>query len=225
MRSGKVDMFGEGKEGLRSREEEGFTMERVPYSKLKKGLPGGKGQHVSAYETPEGDIVFYQALSLELAEAAVRDKGFSGDEFDPDRVRWAKTGFGWVMNRSDCATAEGQERIVAVRMPKEEYLKLAREGARAGHSGGSVIGQWDPDYEPVKGSLKGQRNRSRKTLHLGIRPKRFQKDVEPNITGVDDVTPMVEEYREEVMKGGADLHDRLMVPNERKFSLFKRSKK
>src|SRR5687767_8133838 len=84
------------------------------YLEQSRRLPK-RGRHILAH-FDEGTIVVYQAYRVEIASYAVEHGRFGGPHFSFERMSWIKPGFLWMMYRSDWATAEDQERVLAVRV-------------------------------------------------------------------------------------------------------------
>ena len=59
----------------------------------------------------EDGIFVYQAFKPNIVEEALR-QGTFGKGFNLDRMTWIKPSFGWMLYRSDYATARLQEGIV-----------------------------------------------------------------------------------------------------------------
>ena len=60
-------------------------------------------------EQDEEGVYFYQAFNSAIADYAVENQRFGGDDFKPIRMTWIKPSFAWVLYRSGYATKPNQE--------------------------------------------------------------------------------------------------------------------
>jgi hypothetical protein len=91
-----------------------------------------QGYHLLAHYD-DTTIIVYQAYRPAIAEYAVRHGHFGG-EFSPNRMSWIKPGFLWMMHRSGWATKPDQERILAVRLPREVFETLTSRSSGSNSS-------------------------------------------------------------------------------------------
>jgi len=107
----------------------------------------------------DDEVTVYQAYRPEIASAAVSAGRFV-PPFKLDRMTWIKPSFLWMMYRSAWATRPGQERVLAVRLPREAFdgalaaaclssydrtVYDSHDAWRARLRGTSVRVQWDPE--------------------------------------------------------------------------------
>ena len=77
----------------------------------------------------EDTVIVYQAFNRRIAEYAIANQRFGGDDFDLNRMTWVKTNFLWMMYRSGWAVKKNQERILAIRIYLSAFEKFIKEGA------------------------------------------------------------------------------------------------
>lgn len=122
-------------------------------------------------------VVVYQAFRPEIADYAVAHQWFGGP-FSLGRMSWIKPGFLWMMYRCGWATMPGQERVLAVRLPRAAFDTVLASAVPAGHDpvrypdrqawqaavkASQVRVQWDPDHDPHGRPLP------RRAIQLGLR--------------------------------------------------------
>jgi hypothetical protein len=144
-------------------------------------------------------IVVYQAYRPAIADYAVRQQRFGG-EFSYSRMSWIKPNFLWMMYRAGWASKEGQERILAVRLPRDFFDDLLRRAVpssfdplryrdhdvwHAAVQGSDVRLQWDPDHDPRGRPLE------RRAIQLGLRGAALRAYGEARVLSIDDITPFV----------------------------------
>lgn len=177
-----------------------------------------QGRHLMA-QYDAASIVVYQAYRPEIAEAAVREQRFV-DPFSLDRMSWVKPNFLWMTYRCGWATKPDQERVLAVRLPREAFDSVLAEAVPSSHdparwpdredwrravAGSRVRLQWDPDHDPHGNPL------SRRAIQLGLRGEVLRRYALDWPVEIEDVTGFVAEQRE-VLRAGRT--DELLVPVE-----------
>ncbi|KLD71521.1 hypothetical protein Y887_06255 [Xanthomonas pisi DSM 18956] len=176
-----------------------------------------EGRHVMA-QSDETSITVYQAYRPAIADYAVAHQQFGG-EFSYSRMSWVKPNFLWMMYRCGWASKEGQERVLALRLPRrffDELLQLAvassydhvqfssREQWQAALAQSDVRLQWDPDHDPAGKPVP------RRALQLGLRGDVLRRFGSTELISIQDITPFVIEQR-------ANAHghfERLLTPVE-----------
>ncbi|MGM3277403.1 DUF4291 domain-containing protein [Ralstonia sp. 24A2] len=164
------------------------------------------GQHIMAQYDADS-IYVYQAYKPSIAEYAVAHQAFGGD-FSFSRMSWIKPNFLWMMFRAGWATKEGQERILAIRLPRTFFDELLRtavassfaasdcateEAWRAQVTHSDVRLQWDPDHDPTGRPIE------RRAIQLGLRGRTLERFGREMLLSVEDITPFVAEQREKAM--------------------------
>ncbi len=144
----------------------------------------------------EYSVTLYQAYPPEIADEVAR-LGHFGPRFSLERMTWLKTSFLWMMWRSGWATKAGQERILAIQLPRIMFAQLLAAAVSstfdAGRydevidwqqamSGSEVLYQLDPDRD-----VEGQ-PLARRTLHLGLRGEAARRYSQEWITSITDIT-------------------------------------
>jgi hypothetical protein len=175
------------------------------------------GRHILA-QFDETSICVYQAYRPSIAEYAVANQRFGGD-FSYSRMSWIKPNFLWMMYRAGWATKEGQERILAIRLPRTFFDELLRSSVRSSRdperfdseeswrlavAESDVRLQWDPDHDPSGRALE------RRAVQLGLRGEMLRRYGEREVLSITDITDFVANQRRHV-EGDISL---LEVPSE-----------
>ena len=176
------------------------------------------GRHILAH-FDDASIVVYQAYRPAIADFAVKHQRFGG-EFSYNRMSWIKPNFLWMMYRAGWATKEGQERILAVRLPRDFFDEILRAAIPSSfdatryathddwqhavaHS--DVRLQWDPDHDPHGKPLQ------RRAVQLGLRGTMLRCYGSDALLSIEDITDFVAEQRERLAVDASAL----MLPRER----------
>lgn len=96
------------------------------YEEHERHLPS-KGKYIIAQFTKEY-IIVYQAFKDSIAQYAVDNQKFGGEDYDFERTTWLKPSFLWMMYYSGWANKQDQENVLAIKMSIagfEEILKHA----------------------------------------------------------------------------------------------------
>lgn len=85
-------------------------------------------------------IVVYQAYKAAIADAAVSTQKLNASpDFRPGHMTWIKPSWGWMMYRSGYAAKDaGQERVLAITMPREHFVGLLERAVLTSHGGESA---------------------------------------------------------------------------------------
>lgn len=161
------------------------------------------GKHILA-QFDADSIIVYQAYRPSIADFAVEHQRFGG-EFSFQRMSWVKPNFLWMMYRSGWATKEGQERILAVHLPRllfDNLLQMAVPSSfdpskfveqsewRAAVASSDVRLQWDPDHDPAGRPL------TRRAIQLGLRGQTLRRYGELELLSIEDITSLVANQRQ-----------------------------
>ena len=175
-------------------------------------------RRVLAYHDAD-TVTVYQAFDPEIVAAAVAGGTF-GKGFGMNRMTWIKPSFGWMLHRSDYATAPRQEAIVRVCLSRTGFDAILAEAVLTHYEAGvhdtelawtnalkrsRVRCQWDPDRD------LGDRKLERRAVQLGISGDFVARYVHEWIVGIADVTDLAHRVRDAVRGGDAVLPD---VPHE-----------
>ncbi|MDP2345398.1 MAG: DUF4291 domain-containing protein [Deltaproteobacteria bacterium] len=195
------------------------------------------GRHILA-QYDDSTIVVYQAYRPSIADFAIAHQRFGGD-FSFDRMSWVKPNFLWMMFRSAWATAEGQERVLALNVRRPVFdgwlrtsvsssfdrkIFASKDAWQGAIAASEVRVQWDPDHDPIGKPIE------RRALQIGLRGSALAELAGPGLIAVRDVTNFVTEQRsrrgekafvglltpaERVYKASAEIAERLRLsPSE-----------
>lgn len=179
------------------------------------------GRHILAQSDAES-ILVYQAYQPEIAEHAVRHQRFGG-AFSFSRMSWIKPNFLWMMYRSAWATQEGQEHILAVRIPRTLFEDMLAQAVASSFTASGFSShddwkqavehsevrlQWDPDHAP------SGRDLPRRAIQLGLRGDMLRRYAERELISITDITPLVAAQRNNTTDGRLFS---LVTPRERVF--------
>jgi hypothetical protein len=191
------------------------TLELEQHERQKARWPR-TGRHILA-QFDADTVVVYQAYRPETGGWAVEHQRFGGP-WSFNRMSWVKPNFLWMMYRSGWGTKPDQEMTLAVRLRRpafDEILSQAVQSSfardvyateaqwKAAVAGSDVRLQWDPDHSPGGGPLE------RRAIQLGLRGDVLRRFATEWVVGIEDVSPMVAEQRENRSSPA-----RLMTPRE-----------
>ena len=144
-----------------------------------------------------------------IARFAVEHQRFGG-EFSFSRMSWIKPNFLWMMFRSGWASKEGQEHILAVSLKRSFFDEILEASVASSFSASrydshemwqeavaqsDVRLQWDPDHDPNGNCLE------RRAVQLGLRGETLRRYGQSDLVGIEDITPLVIEQRENLKEG------------------------
>jgi hypothetical protein len=177
------------------------TLKTAIYAEQRERWPQ-TGRHILA-QHDEQSIIVYQAYRPSIAEFAASHCRFGGD-FSYSRMSWIKPNFLWMMYRCGWCTKEGQERVLAVRLPLHFFDWLLSQAVPSTHDPvrfasredwqtavrtSCVRLQWDPDHDPSGGKLE------RKAIQLGLRGDALAHYGQQAPLEILDITAFVAEQR------------------------------
>ncbi|WP_020527619.1 DUF4291 domain-containing protein [Flexithrix dorotheae] len=180
-----------------------MNLETIPYSRYERGLPQ-KGNWILGQETGDS-IIVYQAFNDQIADYAVSNQKFGGNSYSFSRMTWIKPNFLWMMYRAGWATKPNQERILAIKMSKEGFCDLLKEGVYSSFKNkkytnkeswkeklakSEVRIQWDPDHNPHGDKLE------RRAIQIGIKGEKLKKFNSDYIKKIIDITSFVKKQKE-----------------------------
>lgn len=179
-----------------------ISLPLTSYEEQQANLPA-EGNHFIAHETDD-TLTFYAAFNDAIANYAVANQRFGGHAFSFSRMTWIKPGFMWMMYRSEWATAENQQRILALRIKKQDVIKILKEGVLSSFdatkytdeaawkqdlSHSVVRIQWDPDHDEY--GLK----QKRKAIQIGLKGEILRKFATEMLLQIEDITSFVRAQR------------------------------
>ncbi|OLO29275.1 hypothetical protein PZ61_0201380 [Streptomyces sp. MNU77] len=161
-------------------------------------------------------IVFYQAYSPAIADAALRAGRFVAP-FSFHRMTWIKPSFMWLMHRSNWARKPGQERVLAVRINREGWEEALSQAVLttadpAAVAQAAVHVQWDPERSPRGAALNHY------SIQVGIGRHLIRTFTDDWIVSLTDLTPQVRKVSALLQTGRATKAQRL-IPTERAYPL------
>ncbi len=175
--------------------------------------------------TPE-TITVYQAYPVPIALAAARAGRFVAP-FKRDRMSWLRPSFRWMMYRCRWASADGQDRVLAVEMTREGFewalghsclaqydhtFHTDREHWTNALKDSPVRIQWEPERSLALTPLPYR------ALQVGLGVDVIDKFVQEWTVGITDVTHLARRIGEQVRRG--DEHRaQAMLPDEMPYPL------
>ncbi len=135
------------------------------------------------------------------------------------RMSWIKSNFLWMMYRSDWASKEGQEVVLAVRLKRSAFDEILRRAVhstfvsevyesesawKAAVGRSDVRLQRDPDHNLSGAPVE------RRAIQLGLRGEVLAKYAMEWLLGIEDVSEFVREEGE----NSKSPYDRLITPRE-----------
>jgi hypothetical protein len=162
------------------------------------GMWPQSGRHILA-QFDATSICVYQAYGLAIARYATAKQRFGG-QFSFARMSWIKPNFLWMMYRCGWASKAGQERVLAITLPRvffDELLGSAvpssfnggryptRESWQAAVAASAVRLQWDPDHDPLG------RRVERRAVQVGLRGDALRRFATTEVLRIEDITDWV----------------------------------
>jgi hypothetical protein len=179
-----------------------MNLQTIPYHDYEKGLPQ-EGNFILG-QRRAGNIFVYQAFNDRIADYAIKNQKFGGQDYSFNRMTWIKPNFLWMMYRSGWAEKDSnQNRILAIEMTFEGFEELLSEGVltsydkslgdeqiwRAQLNSSDVRIQWDPDHDFKGDKLK------RRAVQIGIKNDALQKFNNEFVQSIQDITNFVKEQK------------------------------
>ncbi|MBC9912031.1 DUF4291 domain-containing protein [Chitinophaga varians] len=199
-----------------------MKLKTVSWKKLQETLPSS-GKQLIAQQT-EDTLVVYQAFRPAIANYAVEHQAFGGNAYSYDRMSWIKPNFLWMMYRCGWAAKEGQERVLAIHLPKTFFEKVLSQAVPSSYKPGlfpemdawqaalqssDVRLQWDPDHGPNDNKLE------RRAIQLGLRGSILKEFGLRQIVAMEDITDFVKEQHRVLQRDPMAL----LVPEESVYPL------
>ena len=166
-------------------------------------------------------IVVYQSYKKSIAEFAIENQKFGGNDFSFSRMSWIKPNFLWMMYRCGWAEKENQERVLAIWLKKESFIEILENSTftsfksdffktendwREELTKKKVRLQWDPEHDYLGNKIE------RKAIQLGINGELLKKYSEEYIECILDITDFVKEQKLNIEQNKID---KLLIPKER----------
>lgn len=195
-----------------------MKLKTVSWKKLQETLPKS-GKHIVAQQTDDS-LVVYQAFRPAIANYAVAHQAFGGNAYNFDRMSWIKPNFLWMMYRCGWAEKEGQERVLAIHLPKTFFEEILSQAALSTYKHWiypdkaiweetlrtkPVRLQWDPDHDPAGNKIE------RRAIQLGLKGDILKEFGKRQVQAIEDITDFVKEQRA-VLRSGRP--EDLLVPEE-----------
>lgn len=182
-----------------------MNLQTIPYHSYEKGLPQ-EGNFILG-QIREDNIFVYQAFNDKIADFAIKNQKFGGQDYSFNRMTWIKPNFLWMMYRSGWAEKDSnQNRILAIEITIEGFEKLLSEGILTSYdksfgdeqiwrerlNNSNVRIQWDPDHD-----FKGEKLK-RRAVQIGIKNDALQKFNNEYIKSIQDITSFVKEQKKRI---------------------------
>lgn len=176
-------------------------------------------------KTSEDYVIVYQAYKPSIAKFAVDNQFLGGKDFSYNRMSWIKPNFLWMMYRCGWAEKENQERVLALWITIDDFLKILKEATFTSYNpehypneqkwkdeliSKKVRLQWDPDHDPYGNKME------RRAIQLGLKDEILEKFGKQQIKYIMDITDFVKEQKYYVDKKELD---KLLVPIEHVISI------
>ena len=141
-------------------------------------------------------------------------------------MSWIKPNFLWMMYRSGWAGKENQERILAIWIKKDDFLRILQESVFSSFNKEiysteenwrkelglkNVRLQWDPDHD-----YKGNKL-DRRAVQLGLKGVDLENFSNNQIACIEDITDFVKEQKILIDSGNIE---NLLIPKERVISIM-----
>lgn len=172
------------------------------YEEHEKHLPT-VGKFIIAQFNKES-IIVYQAFKDSIANYAVENQKFGGDDYEFDRTTWLKPSFLWMMYYSGWAKKQDQENVLAIRLNKKGFDEMLSESKKA-----DIQLKWEPYYD-----LHGNKS-DRKAAKIGIQGSMLQRYNNEWIQEIQNITPFVKEQQQLILSNHVSS---IQIPRERAYA-------
>ena len=184
-----------------------MNFKTIPYSNYETQFPE-EGRHILAQQTND-HILVYQAFRPSIANYAIKNQKFGGNDYSYSRMSWIKPNFLWMMYRSGWAAKPGQEKILGIWLTKKDFEKILLNSTFTSYAQSNyktelewrdtleshpIRLQWDPDHSPNGDKL------TRKAIQLGIKGDLLEEFGQRMICKIIDLTDFVNEQRQNSTK-------------------------
>jgi hypothetical protein len=142
-------------------------------------------------------ITVYQAFNNKIAQSAVDNQTFISPPFKKERMTWIKPSFLWMMYRSNWATKENQESILAIKI-KRSGFEWALQNSCLSRFDSSIHSSYDTWKETLKNTpVRIQWDPEKdiflqpldyRSIQIGLSGIAVEKYVTDWIVKVDDIT-------------------------------------
>ncbi|MBZ4037655.1 DUF4291 domain-containing protein [Flavobacterium sp. 17A] len=185
-----------------------MNLKTIQHHRYEKGLPQ-EGNFILGQKRG-ANIFVYQAFNDKIADYAIKNQKFGGQDYSFDRMTWIKPNFLWMMYRSDWSNKDSnQSRILAIEMTYEGFEELLTEGVLTSYDklygdeftwkenldNSNVRIQWDPDHD-----IKGDKLK-RRAVQIGIKNEALEKFNNELIKSIQDITDFVKEQKAKIDSG------------------------
>lgn len=179
-----------------------MNLQTIPYHSYEKGLPQ-EGNFILGQRRAD-NIFVYQAFNDRIADYALKNQRFGGQDYSFNRMTWIKPNFLWMMYRSGWAQKDSnQNRILAIELTFEGFEELLSEGVLTSYDksygdkqswrekldNSNVRIQWDPDHD-----FKGEKLK-RRAVQIGIKNNALHKFNNEFIKSIQDITFFVKDQK------------------------------
>lgn len=175
----------------------------------------------------DATITVYQAYSAAIAIPAAATQNLTASPaFKTTRMTWIKPSWAWMLYRSGYSHKDpGQERILALKMRRADFIGLLRRGLLSSHGtggqepgdGAAVRIQWDPERTVRLGKLP------HRSIQIGIPGALSRVWAEEWVVGIEDVTDKARELKRRLDEDGEVSDEELtrlgLVPDEQVFEV------
>lgn len=182
-----------------------MNLQTIPYHSYEKELPQ-EGSFILGQRRAD-NIFVYQAFNDRIADYAIANQKFGGQDYSFNRMTWIKPNFLWMMYRSGWAEKDSnQKRILAIEMSFEGFKELLTDGILTSYdksfgdeqtwreqlNNSNVRIQWDPDHD-----YKGDKL-NRRAVQIGIKNDALHKFNNEFIKSIQDITGFVKEQKAQI---------------------------
>lgn len=179
-----------------------MEIETIPYSEYLKEVPK-TGYYILGQQT-ENEILVYQAFNNQIADYAIKNQKFGGNNYSFSRMTWIKPNFLWMMYRCGWAEKINQERVLGVWITKTGFTKILEESVYSSYkpeiyeskekwkdelNKRNVRLQWDPDHD-----IYGEKQ-ERRAIQLGLKNELVTDFNQNMIRKIIDLTEYVEKSK------------------------------
>ena len=191
------------------------------YEEHERHLPSN-GKYIIA-QFAKDYIIVYQAFKDSIAEYAVANQKFGGEDYDFERTTWLKPSFLWMMHYSGWANKPNQENVLAIKITKEGFEEILKHAVlskfyenlplldifRKNKAPEKIQWRWETYHD-----LRGDKT-ERKAVKIGLSGNMLQRFNNEWILEIYNVTDFVKAQQQLVKE---DKINKVLLPRERAYA-------
>ncbi len=190
------------------------------YEEHERHLPSN-GKYIIAQFTREY-IVVYQAFKDSIAQYAIANQKFGGEDYDFERTTWLKPSFLWMMHYSGWANKQNQENVLAIKISIAGFEEILKNAVLNKFYDSlpllDIFRKKNPDHIKWRWEtyhdLRGDKT-DRKAVKIGLSGEMLQRFNNEWILEIQNITEYVKQQQTLV---GENKISKILLPRERAYA-------